>query len=274
GGCLAMLQHVFVPQDVGDAVARLAAAPDAALLAGGTLLMPALNTTPTDIQTLVSARRLGLAGIEVAAGRATAGAATTLAAFGREPRLAVLRPVVESIAAPPIRNLATVGGNLFARQPYGDLAVALLALDATVAILGPNGARQAPVAAVLAGGGAPGEIVTSVAFDVPAPGTWFYTKAMRRKLNSAAIVTVAASIAVADGTVGAARIALGGAGPRPIRARAAEAALVGRPLDAAAVNEAAARAVDDAQPFTDAYASAWYRARVLPVHFRRAILDE
>ncbi|HET7094640.1 MAG TPA: FAD binding domain-containing protein, partial [Thermomicrobiales bacterium] len=163
-----MLQHVFVPQDVGDAVARLTAGPGTAFLAGGTLLMPAINTTPTAVQTLVSARRLGLAGIEVVDGQATVGAATTLAAFGREPRLAILRPVVESIASPSIRNLATVGGNLFAPQPYGDLAVALLALDATVAIVGPNGARQAPVAAVFEGGVAPGEIVTSVSFDAPA----------------------------------------------------------------------------------------------------------
>ncbi|HEU0115155.1 MAG TPA: FAD binding domain-containing protein, partial [Thermomicrobiales bacterium] len=164
-----MLQHVFVPTDVSDAIARLSAGSGAALIAGGTLLMPAINTTASDVQTLVSARRLGLNGIAVANGRATIGAATTLAAFGRDHRLAVLRPVVESIAAPPIRNLATVGGNLFARQPYGDLAVALLALDATVAIAGPNGARQAPVADVLEGGVAPGEIVTTIAFDVPAP---------------------------------------------------------------------------------------------------------
>jgi CO/xanthine dehydrogenase FAD-binding subunit len=269
-----MLQQVFVPQDVGDAVARLTAGPGAAFIAGGTLLMPAINTTPADVQTLVSARRLGLAGIEVVDGRAMVGAATTLAAFGRDPRLAILWPVSESIAAPPIRNLATVGGNLFAPQPYGDLAVALLALDAIVGIVGPNGARQAPVADVLEGGVAPGEIVTSVSFDVPASGTWFYRKAMRRKLNSAAIVTVAASIVVEDGTARAARIALGGAWSRPIRARSAEAALIGRPLDAAAVGEAAARAVEDAEPFTDAYASAWYRARVLPVHVRRAILGE
>jgi CO/xanthine dehydrogenase FAD-binding subunit len=269
-----MLQHVFVPTDVGDAVARLAAGPDVALIAGGTLLMPALNTAPSDVQALVSTRRLGLAGIEVAAGRATVGAATTLAAFGRDARLAVLRPVIESIAAPAIRNLATVGGNLFAIQPYGDLAVALLALDAVVSIVGPDGSRQAPVADVLEGGVALGEIVTAIAFDLPEPGTWFYTKAMRRKLNSAAIVTVAARIDVEDGTVRAARIALGGAGRRPARARSAEAALIGRPLDAATVNEAAARALDDAEPFTDAHASDWYRGRVLPVHLRRAILGE
>jgi CO/xanthine dehydrogenase FAD-binding subunit len=97
---------------------------------------------------------------------------------------------------------------------------------------------------------------------------------MRRRLNSAAIVTVAAVITQIDGAVDMARIALGGAGPRPLRARSVEAALQGKPLDPASVAAAAQRAVDDAAPFSDAYASAWYRARVLPVHIRRAILGE
>jgi CO/xanthine dehydrogenase FAD-binding subunit len=93
-------------------------------------------------------------------------------------------------------------------------------------------------------------------------------------MNSASIVTVAAVIARRDGIVESARIALGGAGPRPVRARAAEAALAGGPLDRERVEAAGAAALEDADPFTDAYASAWYRARVLPVHFRRALLAE
>ena len=59
-----------------------------------------------------------------------------------------------------------------------------------------------------------------------------------------------------------------------MRAAAAEAALRGRPLDRAAVEAAAAAALDDAEPFDDAYASAWYRSRVLPVHVRRALVGE
>ena len=77
----------------------------------------------------------------------------------------------------------------------------------------------------------PREVVTAVAFDLPADGSWFYTKAMRRPLNSASIVTVAAAVTVQDGSVGNARIALGGAGEWPLRAKAAEAALTGKPLD-------------------------------------------
>ena len=54
--------------------------------------------------------------------------------------------MIESIASPTIRNLATVGGNLFVAQPYGDLAVALLALDAQVDVAGPDGGDRAPSA--------------------------------------------------------------------------------------------------------------------------------
>ncbi|MCA9877308.1 MAG: FAD binding domain-containing protein [Thermomicrobiales bacterium] len=267
-----MLQRVLVPTDVSEAVALLQ--PEAAFLAGGTLLMPVVNNEVSPWQTLVSARRLGLDGVTIADGVARVGAATTLAALGRDEPLAFLTPVVESIASPLIRNLATVGGNLFAYQPYGDLAVALLALDAEVVIAGPAGERRAPVDQVLAAGLGPGEIVTEITFAVPEPGTFFYTKAMRRKLNSAAIVTVAALISQEDGRVASACLALGGAGPRPVRAPTAEAALIGKPLDAASVTAAAGLALADTAPFSDAYASAWYRARVLPVHIRRAILGE
>lgn len=265
-----MLQRVHVPATVGDAIALLG--PESTLLAGGTLLMPVVNTEVSPWSALVSARRLGLAGAAVIGGRARIGAATTLTALGQDDELAFLQPVVESIASPLIRNLATVGGNLFALQPYGDLAVALLALDATATISGPAGDRTAPVGQVLSAGVGPGEIVTDIAFDLPAPGTFFYTKAMRRKLNSASIVTVAAVITQADGVVTAARVALGGCGPKPVRAPAVEEALTGKPLDAESVAAASELALLNAAPFTDAYASAWYRARVLPVHIRRALL--
>lgn len=267
-----MVQRVLVPADVSDAVSLLQ--PDAAFLAGGTLLMPVVNTEVSPWQDLVSARRLGLDRIEVTGDSARVGATATLTTLGRDERLAFLQPVVESIASPLIRNLATVGGNLFAPQPYGDLAVALLALDAEVVIAGPEGERRAPVQHVLTAGVGPGEIVTRVEFTIPAVGTFFYTKAMRRKLNSASIVTVAAVIEQEAGKVSRARVALGGAGPRPIRAPNVEAALTDEPLNVESVTAASELALMDAAPFTDAYASAWYRARVLPVHIRRAILGE
>jgi CO/xanthine dehydrogenase FAD-binding subunit len=267
-----MTPTVHVPDSVPGVVDTLRGG--GAVLAGGTALMPRLNTEAHDVEALVSLRRAGLDAIEVAGGRASVGAAATLARLGRAEALAFLRPAVESIASPTIRTLATVGGNLFVQQPYGDLAVCLLALDAEAHVTGPAGERARPVAEVLAAGVPAGDLVTRVAFAVPDPGGWRYLKAMRRRLNSASIVTVAAVLELRDGLVEHARIALGGAGARPVRARAAEAALAGGPLDRERVTAAAEAARADAEPFSDAYASAWYRARVLPVHVRRALLGE
>jgi CO/xanthine dehydrogenase FAD-binding subunit len=228
--------------------------------------MPRINAEPHDVRALVSLRRAGMAGIDVAGGEATIGAATTLSRVGADDRLAFLAPAIESIASPTIRNLATVGGNLFVEQPYGDLAVALLALDAHVDVTGPDGTEARPVAAVLADGVPAGHVVTAVRFAVPGEGEWRYAKAMRRRMNSASIVTVAAALGPEP------RLALGGAGRRPIRSAAAEAVLAGGPLDHERAEAAGRAALQDAEPPTDAYASAWYRARVLPVHVRRALI--
>jgi CO/xanthine dehydrogenase FAD-binding subunit len=127
----------------------------------------------------------------------------------------------------------------------------------------------------------PGDLVTAVRFAIPrhqaetasssdAPGLaqFRYAKAMRRRLNSASIVTVAAVLGDQP------RLALGGAGRKPVRSAAAEAVLAAGALDRARAEAAGAAALEDAEPFTDAYASAWYRRRVLPVHVRRALIGE
>jgi carbon-monoxide dehydrogenase medium subunit len=202
------------------------------LVAGCTGIYPRLGPT----ESIISLRNAGLGGVSVDGDRVTVGATTTLTELARE--VPFLRDSIASIASPTIRNMATVGGNLFAPQPHGDLAVCLLALDAQIEKAGD-------------------QLVTSISFNVPE--RWFYTKAMRRKQNSASIVTVAS-----DGE----RIALGGVAREPVRALAAEAKLAEGDIDGAA--EAALEAAD---PFDDAYASAWYRRRVLPVHVRRALTN-
>jgi CO/xanthine dehydrogenase FAD-binding subunit len=267
-----MPPKVELPESVADAVGALWEG--GLVIAGGTEVMPRLNTQAHDVQTLVSLRHAGLAGIQVSDGLVQVGAATTLAQVGEDERLAFLHPVVESIASPSIRNLATVGGNLFVKQPYGDLAVCLLALAADLELAGPQGSRSLPAADFFERGIEQQELVASVRFAMPNAGEWFYTKAMRRRLNSGSIVTVAAVVTLSEGTVASARLALGGVGRTPLRAASAEAALEGRTFDRENVEAAAVAAVDDAEPFSDAYASAWYRRRVLPVHIRRALLGD
>ena len=109
---------------------------------------------------------------------------------------------------------------------------------------------------------------------MPAAGTFRFRKAARKAFNSAAIVTVAAVVSVSGGKVAECRIGLGGVAASAIRAPSVEKALAGKPLDRASVEAAAREARHDISPSDDAYASAWYRARVTPVHIRRALLGE
>ncbi|MFI6633122.1 FAD binding domain-containing protein [Nonomuraea fuscirosea] len=272
-----VIEAVHVPESVEAVVTRSAAG--GLVMGGGTVVMPLVNSGSAGVTELISLRRAGLDGIEVSDGVATIGAAATLTAVAEHPGLAFLRPALRTIASPTLRNQATVGGNLFVAQPYGDLAVCLLALDAACEIAGAAGRRDAPVADVLAAGLAPGEVVVAVRFTPPPAGAWHYHKAMRRRLNSASIVTVAAVVTKttpksgSEDVAGECRIALGGVAPRPVRAPSAERALRGRPLTEESLTEAGQAARADIDPFDDAYASAWYRARVLPVHLRRAFLS-
>src|SRR4051794_18240177 len=186
--------NVHLPESAAEAVSLLG---QGVVIAGGTHAFPRLS--PTD--SIISLRRAGLSGVEQTGDTVRVGATTTLTELARE--VEFLREAVNSIASPSIRNMGTVGGNLFVPQPHGDLAVCLLALDAEIE-------RE-------------GELVTGVSFKVPE--RWFYRKAMRRKQNSASIVTVAS-----DG----ARIALGGGAREPVRATKAEEALAAGDIDAAA----------------------------------------
>jgi CO/xanthine dehydrogenase FAD-binding subunit len=267
-----MLSAVELPASAPAAVALLASAGDgAALMAGGTLVMPALLHGDQATRRLIVLAKAGLGGIELRAGSATIGAGVTFARLAAQPGLAVLRPALASIGSPTLRNMATVGGNLFAPQPYGDFAACLVALDATAAVLSPAGERSLALERLLQEGIGRQEIVTAVRFALPDPARWTYLKAMRRQLNSAAIVTVAAHLPLAGGVVQGARIALGGVAPTVVRARAAEAVLEGQALTGAVIARAAEAALHDIDPADDAYASAWYRRRVLPVHLRRAL---
>ncbi|HWK63849.1 MAG TPA: FAD binding domain-containing protein [Rhizobiaceae bacterium] len=268
-----MLQAVIVPGSLAEAQAVLGSRKGAAIIAGGTAVMPVLNYGTDDFTTLVSLRKAGLSGISIDAGKATIGAATTLATMQAEDQLAFLAPALDAIASPTIRNMATVGGNLFVKQPYGDLAACLIALGASASIATSKDMRAAPVEQVVRGL-APGEIVTEVSFPIPPAGSFRFAKAGRKAFNSAAVVTVAAVVSVADGVVAECRIGLGGVGLLAMRAPSVEQALLGKPFDRANVETAAKQAANDIAPTDDAYASAWYRARVTPVHIRRALLGE
>ena len=123
-----MLQAVTRPGSLAEAHFILASRDSAVILAGGTVVMPILNHGTDAFDTLVSLRGSGLSGIRIDAGRATVGAMTTLSELQESDELGFLWEALDAIASPTVRNMATVGGNLFVKQPYGDLATCLVAL--------------------------------------------------------------------------------------------------------------------------------------------------
>ena len=101
-------------------------------MAGGTVAMPLINEGISLPERVMGLRRAGLDGIDRDDGVLRIGATTTLtrlAGAGRRADARARRP--GSTASWSIRNMGTVGGNLFTPPPGGDVAVALLALDAT-----------------------------------------------------------------------------------------------------------------------------------------------
>lgn len=270
-----MLTTVHLPPDPETALRTIEGG--AVPLAGGTHVMPRLNTHAGEESELVSLRKAGLGGLEVDGDEVSIGAMTTLATLERDPRIPYLHDVTRAIASPPVRSLATIGGNLFVPQPYGDLSVALVALGATLDVLTSDGSQRLDMTDLLAHGLPDKALVTRVRFRRPDEHTavFRFHKASRRRFNSGSIGTIAAWMVLRDGVVEDARIALGGLAETVVRASSAERALLGAPLDHEHVTAAAESAVTgDIEPFDDAYASAWYRARVLPVHFRRALLAD
>jgi xanthine dehydrogenase small subunit len=259
-----------------EASAALANERGARYLGGGTLVMRDVNEGDLSFSILVRTTDRTLARIETSGQRLLIGAGVTYAALMAEREVAFLHPVARSIGGPAVRNMGTVGGNLFAPAPFGDLATALLALDATVLTQGGYSPRETPIEEFLSARERNfNALVLAVSLARPAnPEAFRYRKVARVKPKGGAVVTIAAHLPTSGGRVSGARIAFGSMGATPLRAKSAERALEGRPLDASAIAAAASVALDGLSPVDDALASAWYRREVAGVHLRRLLSGE
>jgi CO/xanthine dehydrogenase FAD-binding subunit len=242
-----VVTHYLLPSSADEAAAELAGG--AALMAGGTIVMPRVLAGGLSETRVVGLARAGLDQIGTDGGRTTLGACASVAAVAGHEGTPALAAAARAIGGPALRTMATVGGNLVVGAPYGDLGVVLLALGADVDL----GDRTVAIDDFWTDLRPGVDIVRSVAFnDDPAA---VYVRWARRAANSPAVVCVA----VAGG-----RVAIGGVGDHPVRSAGAEAHLD----DPGAAGEAAAAEVD---PPTDGIASSWYRKRMTEVFVRRAL---
>jgi carbon-monoxide dehydrogenase medium subunit len=212
------------PQEVADACAVLGEhGPDAAVLGGGTMLLPAMGRGERNHAHVVDLRRLGLSGIRSAAAEWEIGAMTTyselLRAADLDGRAALLRRAAAGITGgPQLRNQGTVGGSACYANPASDMPAVLVAIGADLRLVGPAGAREVPASAFFRDAFVtaldPGEVLTTI--RVPRrPAGVGYAK-LKLSESSWPIATAAAVVERDEGRVRSAVITVGAVCRTPV----------------------------------------------------------
>jgi carbon-monoxide dehydrogenase medium subunit len=276
----ASLDYV-APDSIAGVLSALAdAGEDAKLLAGGQSLLPVLRLRLAYPTMLVDLGKVDeLRGVREENGSLVIGAMTRHCDVITNPLVAqhaaLIAAATRTVADPAIRHRGTFGGSLSHADPAGDLPAVALALDAEFVLEGPGGRRTVAAADFfvdyLQTALSPDELLVEV--KVPKLTGWgaHYEK-FQRVAQAWAIVGVAAAVRIEGGTIAEARVGLTNMGTVPIRASSVEAALVGLAPDADAVGAAAASAADGTSPPSDLSGAADYRAHLVTVLTRRAVL--
>jgi CO/xanthine dehydrogenase FAD-binding subunit len=271
-----------------DAALQLLLGGDATLLAGGTDLMPQTHAGRVHFaRTLVNLRHIPeLTGIAVAGGALRIGALVTVAELMQSEvvrrHASVLVDAGDHFASGQLRNAATIGGNVCNASPAGDFLVPLLVLDAKAELAsmraGAHAVRTIPLREFFTGPGRTvrrsDELLVAVSMPLPAAGfvARFYKFGTRPALDISAVAIGLGG--VRHGRVlSDVRVAFGAVAPTPVRAARTEAALEGRPLDAATIAAAADAARDEVRPISDVRASDWYRRELIHNLTKRVLYD-
>ena len=251
---------------------------DARFVAGGHSLIPLMKLRLIEPTLLIDVSRIpGLSAVEAAGDRISIGALTTHADLEVDPVLLASAPIVAEAAGEigdqQVRNRGTIGGSLAHADPASDLPAVMVALDTTIHATGSGGERTIAAEEFFRGlfdvDLADDEMITSVNFD--ATSTAAYAK-LRHRASHFAIVGVAASLEVEDGTCTSARVAVTGASTHAQRLSAVEEALVGVELDETTITAAAELAPESLIDVNvDLVGSEEYRRAMTAVFAKRAI---
>jgi carbon-monoxide dehydrogenase medium subunit len=270
-------------QSVPEAIALLQQhGDDAKILAGGHSLIPLLRYRLASPSVLIDINHINsLEYIQETDGTLHIGALTREAELDASPlirdRYPILSDTARNIADPVVRNWATVGGNIAHADPANDHPATMLALGALVVAEGPAGRRFIPIDEFF--GDIPfetslqaGEILTEIRIPAPTSGSGGAYLKLERKVGDYAIAGVAAYVRLdAAGLVTYAGIGLTNVGPAPIKARNAEQALLGRPLDDQTIRQAADLAAAASQPTSDTRGPAEYKRAMVHTLCTRAL---
>jgi aerobic carbon-monoxide dehydrogenase medium subunit len=252
-------------------------------LAGGTALMLMMKARLFQPARLVSLHRLNGALRGVRAGNdggLSVGALTSLREMERSSLVASATPVItralKVLANVRIRNVATIGGHLAHGDPHMDLPPILLTLGARVRAVSSRGERWIDMSKLFVGyyqtALAKDELIAELRIPhQPAGVCSAYAKCTALSADDWPAVGVAAWYRLGESLIREARIAISAATERPIRAVAAEAALVGSAAEPAVFARAADAAAEEVQTLADIRGSVSYKREMVRVHVRRAL---
>jgi carbon-monoxide dehydrogenase medium subunit len=215
-----------------------------------------------------------LRGVQAGDDSFTIGAMTRHADLQVRDDLGLIATVAKEIADQQVRNRGTIGGSLANGDAAADLPAALLALEGSVTVRGAGGEREIAAEELFVGylttSIAPGEVLTEVRIPALAGYGHGYEK-FNRRTEDWAMVGVCALIKATGGVCDDVRIALTHMGSTPLRARTAEAALRGQPLNAESIAAAADMAADGTDPTGDLNATPEYKRHLARVLTKRAL---
>ena len=272
-----------IPTDLDGALAALANGDGETVLpiAGGTNLIVDIRAKRERPDRMVGLGEVDeLLGMEFGPESISIGGRTTVSDLLRSPEIAREAPSLIEAArlfgGLMVRNTGTVAGNIASGSPAADLVPPLLVLDAELTLASVSGTRTLALDDYYLGykqdARRPDELITRVSWPrLPENSVNTFYKLARRKGDAITVTGVAVALSVADGTCTRARIALASVAPVVLRAKQAEAALEGRALTSALIEEAAKAAAETCTPIDDIRASAGYRRHTVEALTRRLV---
>ncbi|MER9575795.1 xanthine dehydrogenase family protein subunit M [Mesorhizobium sp. M0189] len=250
------------------------------ILAGGTDFYPAQGSKPFRDNVLDINGLAALRGIAEAENHWLVGARTTWTDLVRHPLPAAfdaLKQAAREVGSVQIQNVASIAGNLCNASPAADGVPALLVLDAEVELRSSVATRHLPLAEFILGNRRtalqPGEMVTAIRIPKPATaGSSAFVKLGARRYLVISIAMAAARLAIEDGIVRNAVVAVGSCSVVAMRLAGVEAALRGRPVGPALATAIQSAPMDELSPIGDVRGSAEYRLDAAREIVARAVL--
>jgi len=274
---------IVEPRSVKEAIAVIDSDDaDVRLIAGGTALMLLMKAGVFQPRRLVSMRKFSdsLSGIATRpSGELRIGAMTPLSAIEHSPDVLRHAPVIERtmrrLSNVRVRNVATIGGALAHADPHMDLPPVLIALGASVSVVGTLGERTILVEDLLTGyyetALAKNELITDIRIPAQAAARAVYCKVTTGSVDDWPALGVAVALVAEDSTVKSARLVVSAATTKATRLIAAEQALIGSMVDEAALKAVANAAAEEVDILADVRGSASYKRELLRVYMVRAV---